>query len=374
MSVFSVRRVISGMGIVPPSVRRAGVLLREQRRVALSADESRRRTGVPGRRWSTIQAPKSAQFTQWRELICEAFLDLTPEADAPDGFVGQVIQFTFGDPGGTHRPMGELAVAHIRSEAQRVRRTPKDIARAPRCGYYANLQVRGSSVMTQGERSARLHAGDLAIVDTTQPFTFGFQGDFQQLAFHIPAELLNGQTEQALPTATRIRTTTGVGAALRHALQMLGRNELPAEAALRLAVHTTGMLAVALEQPGEAHAVAGRRSRTYAAALADIEEHIGDHDLSPAATARRMGISVRQLHSLFAGQEYSYASEVRGRRLEIARRDLADPARAHLRIIDIAVEAGFVNVASFHRAFRRRFGQTPARVRAAALGASPDRC
>jgi transcriptional regulator GlxA family with amidase domain len=50
-------------------------------------------------------------------------------------------------------------------------------------------------------------------------------------------------------------------------------------------------------------------------------------------------------------------------RLEQAARDLRDPARAHLRVVDIAVEAGFVNVASFHRAFRQRFGRTPTQAR-----------
>jgi AraC-like DNA-binding protein len=102
--------------------------------------------------------------------------------------------------------------------------------------------------------------------------------------------------------------------------------------------------------------------------LADLEEHLGDSDLSPSSTARRLGISVRQLHALFAEHDRSFAAEVRRRRLELARRDLMDPARSHLRVIDISVEAGFVNVASFHRAFRRQFGQTPAQIRAAALG------
>lgn len=42
-----------------------------------------------------------------------------------------------------------------------------------------------------------------------------------------------------------------------------------------------------------------------------------------------------------------------------AARHLADPAMRHLRVIDVATEAGFGNVASFHRAFRRQFGRTP---------------
>ena len=68
---------------------------------------------------------------------------------------------------------------------------------------------------------------------------------------------------------------------------------------------------------------------------------------------------MRGLHGLFAGRELSYAATVRRLRLERAARDLRDPARTHLRVIDIATEAGFPNVASFHRTFRREFGHTP---------------
>jgi AraC-like DNA-binding protein len=137
----------------------------------------------------------------------------------------------------------------------------------------------------------------------------------------------------------------------------------------RLAVHACGLLAVALDQPAEVVPVRARR--THALALADIEEHLADDDLSPAATARRLGISVRGLHGLFAEKQRSYASTVRWLRLEQALRDLRDPARGHLRVIDVAADAGFADVTSFHRAFRREYGRTPAQTRAAALGSRP---
>jgi AraC family transcriptional activator of tynA and feaB len=108
-----------------------------------------------------------------------------------------------------------------------------------------------------------------------------------------------------------------------------------------------------------------RAPRTHAAAVADIEAHLTDDDLSPAATARRLSVSVRFVHGLFAGRPESYAATVRRLRLEKAAHDLRDPALSHLRVIDIATEAGFVNVASFHRAFRRAFGRTPNEHRAA---------
>ena len=46
---------------------------------------------------------------------------------------------------------------------------------------------------------------------------------------------------------------------------------------------------------------------------------------------------------------------------------LTYPRRRHLAIIDIAFAAGFGDVSHFNRVFRRRFGDTPSGVRAAAI-------
>jgi len=320
-------------------------------------------------RWSTADARPREQFSRWRELICEAFLALTPESDVRDGFIGTVAQ----------RPLGELSLARIDAQRQQVRRTDDDIARAAEFGYYANFQLKGTSLMTQHGRSTVLHPGDLAIVDTAEPFAFDFRDDFRQLSLFVPRRLLDDQvgtpvSGAARLTATRVQTATGVGASIRHALGTLLSDDLTPPTADRLAVHTAGIIAVALESGAAARAEAmarrtgsgsaDRRHRLHAAALADIEEHLADETLSPTATARRLNVSVRLLYTAFAGRERSYAAELRHRRLVLAHRELQDPARAHLRIIDVAVAAGFADVAGFHRAFRREFGRTPGQVRA----------
>ncbi|MEV6926399.1 helix-turn-helix domain-containing protein [Dactylosporangium sp. NPDC051485] len=292
--------------------------------------------------WSTREAAPREQFAYWRELICAAFLALTPESDLRGGFTGDVTQW----------PLGALHLARITSQRQTVRRTRADIERSPVRGYYANLQVRGTSLMAQGDRVTLLHPGELGLVGTDAPFRFEFGGDFQQLSFFVPLDLLPGP----VPTAAALDTRAGVGAAVRLALESVPTARRPE----RLAFHAAGMLGVALE-PTILDPV--RAPRTHRAAVQDIEDHLADDDLAPAATARRLGVSVRLLHGLFAGRPESYAATVRRLRLAKAERDLRDPALSHLRVIDVATEAGFVNVASFHRAFRRAFGRTPSELR-----------
>ncbi|GIE83070.1 AraC family transcriptional regulator [Actinoplanes philippinensis] len=296
--------------------------------------------------WSTRDAVPARQFGHWREMICQAFLALTPESDLRDGF----------DAGVTQWPLGTLSIARITAQRQRVERTESDLAAGSPPGFYANLQLAGVSTMRQAGRFTVLRPGDVAVVDTGEPFTFEFGGDFRQLSFFVPRALLTAQVTGPIATATRIPTTAGAGAALRHLL-----TALPAGVP-RLAPHAAGVLAVALSE-SPAAAAPRRAPRSHARAVADIEEHLADDDLSPSATARRLDISVRSLHALFAGSDLSYAATVRRLRLDRAVRDLRDPARAHLRVADIAADAGFADVAAFHRAFRRAFGATPGQLR-----------
>jgi AraC-like DNA-binding protein len=290
-------------------------------------------------------------------MICEAFLDLTPESHLRDSFLGRVTQ----------QRLDRLDLARIESQAQRVRRTEAAIARSPHSGYYANLQVRGVGVTRQDGRTAVTRPGDLTVIDTARPFSLEFGGDFQQLSLHIPADLLVSDLEQRVPTATRVGTATGLGAAIRHALTVLDGSELAPGSAARLAVHTTGLLTVALEQPDPAGPTVKSHGGLLRGALDDIDAHLGDPGLSPARTAARLGISVRLLHQVFGKHEHSYAGTVRVRRLDQARRDLADPARTALRIIDIAADNGFADVTHFHRVFRQAYGCTPAQARGDAM-------
>jgi len=308
------------------------------------------------RTWSTAVVPAERQFGYWREAICAAFLDLAPESPLRTAFRGEVVQ----------RDVGPFELARITSQAQRVERRPRDIDRAPGDAYYVNLQVAGSGLMAQGGRVATLRPGDLAVVDTTVPFTLAFDHDFAQLSLHVPKPLLDRELSAPLVTATTVAAGPGVNAALRAALSALQDGDLPAPVAARLAFHAGGLLALALEHGSPAVAdrpadAAGRRLLDLA--LADIDARLASADLTPGSTALRLGISVRRLHALFAGRERSYAREVRWRRLALAHRRLLDPAWDHLRVIDIAVDAGFPDVTHFHRVFRRRYGCTPAEVR-----------
>ncbi|MFF0628734.1 helix-turn-helix domain-containing protein [Streptomyces sp. NPDC004296] len=65
------------------------------------------------------------------------------------------------------------------------------------------------------------------------------------------------------------------------------------------------------------------------------------------------------LHRLFQREEATVAAWIRRRRLEAARRDLADPALRTLPVHAIATRWGFSRAADFSRAFRTAYGTPP---------------
>lgn len=318
------------------------------------------------RTWSTADVAPDRQLEHWREAICEAFLDLRPESAVRGPFRGAVTQ----------RRFGALELGSVRSQAQRVYRTARAVDSSPRDSYYANLHVRGRGMVLQDHRTAVLAPGDLALVDTTRPFTMAFDTDFAQLSFHVPRAALEREVGGVPLTARTVSTDRGAGPAVRAALVALQRGDLGEASARRLAAATVELLALLLEEqaaPAASAAPARPPRGLLEAALADVATHLGGPGLTPAATAARLGVSVRLLHRAFERHDRTFAREVRWRRLARAHEQLQDPRRDPLRVIDVAVEAGFVDVTHFHRAFRQRYGRTPAEVRATrgSSGASP---
>jgi AraC-like DNA-binding protein len=137
----------------------------------------------------------------------------------------------------------------------------------------------------------------------------------------------------------------------------------------RLAVnHTHDLVAMAAGATRDAAEIAagrGLRAARMRAIKADIAQNL-DSDVSVAALAMRHRVTPRYIRKLFEGEGTSLSRFVRGQRLMHVHRMLADRRHADRAICDIAFAAGFGDLSTFNRDFRRRFGMTPSDVRAAA--------
>lgn len=299
----------------------------------------------------TGRVPVAEQFSYWREVVSGSFVPLQVERDRSGPFAGS-IEFS---------TVGPVGVAHIASQPQRVRRTPPLIAAGADEALFVNYQVRGTGGMRQDGQEGRLVPGDFTIVDSTRPFELSFGRDFAQLCFTLPRELIAPRLPVPRDaTALRVRGDRGAGALAAQALRALAEQgpALDRAAARGAAEHVLGLVAVALRTAVQPPASASRAA-LLRAAMDEAGRRLDDPDLSPAGVAASIGVSTRHLHRLFADRETTFGRWLLGRRLEGARRELAEPAWDHLPIAAIAARWGFRDASYFGRAFRARYGLTP---------------
>jgi len=127
------------------------------------------------------------------------------------------------------------------------------------------------------------------------------------------------------------------------------------------------LIAVTLGATRDAQALAdgrGIRAARLRAIKIDIEAHLANGDLSPAAVAARQSISDSYIRKLFEGEGTSFSEFVLLRRLARAHRMLTDRRWADRGIAWIAFESGFGDLSYFNRTFKRCYGARPSDVRA----------
>jgi AraC-like DNA-binding protein len=134
-----------------------------------------------------------------------------------------------------------------------------------------------------------------------------------------------------------------------------------------VAMHIHDLCALAIGATRDAAELAegrGLRAARLNAIKADIAEHLGDGRLRATAIAMRQGITPRYIHKLFEGEGLTLSRFVCGQRLARVHRMLADPRHDHRTIGSLVYGAGFGDLSTFNREFRRHFGMTPSEVRA----------
>jgi AraC-like DNA-binding protein len=104
--------------------------------------------------------------------------------------------------------------------------------------------------------------------------------------------------------------------------------------------------------------------------VVEAEKAFLEPELSISALAARIGAPEHQLRTLInkAMGHRNFRAFLNGYRMAAAKAALADPQKAALPILTIAMDAGFASLSSFNRAFKESNGQTPTAFRQAALG------
>jgi AraC-like DNA-binding protein len=306
----------------------------------------------------TTDLPAHERGEFWRSAISESFvpLDLTLARD--DAFRGQIRS----------RPLGAMLVSDVTADAHRAERTRRLITRSETDFYKLSMPLRGYCLVMQDGREAPLTPGDLAVYDTSRPYTIAFDDTCQMLVLMFPQRFLRLRPDEMHQvTASRVSGRQGMGALVSPLLANLvtRMDEIGEDQSLRLADNVVDLLATLFsERLGKSGTpLVGSTQTLLLRIKAFIETHLDDSDLTPDVVAAATHISTGYLHKLFRMEGSTVSRFIRERRLEHCRRDLVDPEQWTLPVSTVGAHWGFVDAAHFSRLFKATYGLSPREYR-----------
>lgn len=277
-------------------------------------------------------------------------------ADARDRVSAAVSRGSFGDM--------ELLRTVLDEGWFTVSRTQESLAAQTSSSFFVSCVFAGTVQLTQAERLIKLRAGDIALLDSAEPYAVAIDGALDMLWIRIPRYRLEGRLPRPVEvTAQRVDGQRGVGRLVSLLLQATfdeADGVGPAHA-LRVCNVLLDLLTLSLSLPDEG---AHRRSDTVLRRVQNyIEANLSDPELALQRIAAQHSISVRYLNKLFEREGISTARWIRLRRLERCRSDLEAEQMSEVSVSDIALSHGFGDVSSFNRAFKSHFGVVPGSLR-----------
>lgn len=298
-------------------------------------------------------------FAEWRRLISSTFVPLDAEPVRSGSFSGRL--------GG--RQLNDVGIMRIEANPQTVLRSPALIKAGNGVGHYKlSLQLKGHGLLLQDGREAVLAPGDVAIYDTQRPYTLNFEEDFETLVLMFPQHLLGLSPQDVSELTARSMGRDNLLAQAISPFVVSIADQLPglrSPIGHRLAMNIVDLLSTLLADEIHAQPLSG--SDNHARMLRRIQHHIqaqlADPYLAPDTIAAAHHIATRTLHKIFAESSLTVSGWIRERRLEAARRDLADPLRSHLPVREIGARWGLLDPAHFSRIFRAAFGTSPTQYR-----------
>ncbi|MDW6021612.1 helix-turn-helix transcriptional regulator [Mesorhizobium sp. BAC0120] len=248
----------------------------------------------------------------------------------------------------------------------------RDLLQDGREHYLLATHNEDHELSVDGKDPVRVAAGDLTLVNEAVCSEFWFGKPQAVYVMALDRRLLarlaprvDMEASYILPaTAPHMRLLTGYADSLRSSPPT---TEKASEMASR---HIYDLTALVLD--GFVRGGAERNEISIAEARLklvqkDILERLSDQSLHIDAVARRQGVTPRYIQRLFESSGTTFSDFVREHRLELAFRLLRERDPGSSTITAIAHDAGFSELSSFNRAFRKRFEATPSEIRAATL-------
>src|SRR6516165_3528843 len=132
-------------------------------------------------KWSAKPSQIDRPFGSWADNLAAAFVQLEPRKISEYPFQGMITRTEAAAP---------VRISRVVATRHRVLRLRSHIARSKDALCFINLQLEGVGRYTQRGHAQICGLGDLAVVDTTEPFEIANGHDFRLFCFAVPRQLL----------------------------------------------------------------------------------------------------------------------------------------------------------------------------------------
>lgn len=310
--------------------------------------------------------PKPDDFDAWADALttsCGTFHPVKSQSFDRHSFIGKVIPVT---------APGALSTSYITTNCSHIYRKRKDVGIDDQNFFYLVMQQRGQARMCQGSDDADLAAGDLILLDASQPSDFYYHGLSQQLSIILPRHVVDDvfrhkpvRSGQRIPGDLNVSRMITLLATSALSLENPEREEQQAFLEALASLLKPVACVTTLGEPPVHNQHLLRKAMLF------IDATLDRGQISAEMVAREMNVSVRTLYRLFAQTGTSLGRYVIDRRLERCAISLAESSDDRS-ISLIADRAGFADISHFSRTFKQKYGISPRLWRQQKLGTGGD--
>jgi AraC family transcriptional regulator, positive regulator of tynA and feaB len=258
------------------------------------------------------------------------------------------------------RKIGEICLRRISSGAVRAHRGSTEIRHDHGAYFCLSFITAGYEVLNDGAKQVTLESGDIATWHSSRAFTFASAKPVQKLSVYVPeASMQRIFVRPANYAGLYLKHNSGITALLTSYLAGLcgdfAMNDERTETEIEDV--TLSLIGAAIAAPRTVVSAPPRKA-LWERVTTFIDRNLEDPELKPPQIASALGMSLRNLHLLFAEQGQTVAGWIRGRRLECCRAELAKPRGAST-VMEVAFRWGFNDAAHFSRTFKACYGLSP---------------
>ena len=309
-------------------------------------------------RFSTDDLPPQERLPRWRELVFRTATRVEVDLDSGAPFRASA---TIRELPGLRILDGFSSPALYQTSASA---TEVD-------GLNFQFGTSGSSHVFLNGRDTEIGSGEAFALPSGSRTAIQVCRDTRFVSLRLPRAAVAGRVVNLSGTYCRpVPNATPALSLLRRYVRMLddaaGALATP-ELQHAAVTHIYDLIALTLGATRDAAELAhgrGVRAARLKSIKDDVSRRVKDQSLSVQSVAQRHNVTPRYVQKLFEESGETFTEFVVAQRLVRANRLLCDPQLADRTLTAIAFESGFGDLSYFNRAFRRRFGGSPADIRA----------